>query len=48
MFQGVILKEEQKEKRREKEKIMTQGDQASVSESHNFIFKMNFYPLTCT
>ena len=32
MFQGVILKEEQKEKRREKEKRMIRGDQASVSE----------------
>ena len=27
---------------------MTQGDQASVSEAHNFIFKRNFYTLTCT
>ena len=46
--QGVILKEEQREKRREKEKRTTQGDQASVSEAHNFIFKRNFYTLTCT
>ena len=48
VFQGVILKEEQREKRREKEKRMTQGDQASVSKAHNFIFKRNFYTLTCT
>jgi len=48
MFQGVILKEEQREKRREKEKSMTRGDQASVSKAHNFIFKRNFYTLTCT
>ena len=27
---------------------MTRGDQASVSEAHNFIFKRNFYTLTCT
>ena len=33
---------------REKEKRMTWGDQASVSEAHNFIFKRNFYTLTCT
>ena len=31
VFQGAILKEEQREKRREKEKRMTRGDQASVS-----------------
>ena len=48
MFQGVTLKEEQREKRREKEKRMTRGDQASVSKAHNFIFKRNFYTLTCT
>ena len=48
VFQGVILKEEQREKWREKEKRMTWGDQASVSEAHNFIFKRNFYTLTCT
>ena len=48
VFQGVILKEEQREKRREKEKRMTRRDQASVSEAHNFIFKRNFYTLTCT
>ena len=48
VFQGVILKEEQREKRREKEKRTTWGDQASVSEAHNFIFKRNFYTLTCT
>jgi len=29
-------------KRREKEKRMTWGDQASVSKAHNFIFKRNF------
>ena len=47
VFQGVILKEEQREKRREKEKKkkrMTQGDQVSVSEAHNFIFKGTFIP----
>ena len=27
---------------------MTRGDQASVTEAPNFIFKMNFYTLTCT
>ena len=27
---------------------MTWGDQALVSEAHNFIFKRNFYTLTCT
>ena len=27
---------------------MTWGDQASVCEAHNFIFKRNFYTLTCT
>ena len=27
---------------------MTQGDQASVSEARNFIFKKSFYTLTCT
>ena len=27
---------------------MTRGDQASVSEAHNFIFKRNFHTLTCT
>ena len=48
MFQGVILKEEQREQRREKEKRMTRGDKASVSEAHNFIFKRNFYTFTCT
>ena len=48
VFQGVILKEEQREKRREKEKRMTWGDQASVSEAHNFIFKRNFYTLIYT
>ena len=48
MPQEVILKEEQREKRREKEKRMAQGDQALVSEAHNFIFKRNFYTLTCT
>ena len=42
MFQGVILKEEEREKRK---KRMTRGDQASVSEAHDFIFKRNFYKL---
>ena len=41
VFQGVILKEEQREKKREKEKRRTRGDQASVSKAHNFIFKRN-------
>ena len=27
---------------------MTQGDQASVSKAHNFIFKRSFYTLSCT
>ena len=27
---------------------MTRGDQASVSEARNFIFKKSFYTLTCT
>ena len=27
---------------------MTRGDQASVSKARNFIFKRNFYTLTCT
>ena len=27
---------------------MTREDQASVSKAHNFIFKRNFYTLTCT
>ena len=48
VFQGVILKEEQREKKRDKEKRMTREDQASVSKAHNFIFKTNFYTLTCT
>ena len=51
MFQGVILKIEQREKKREKEKKkkrMTRGDQALVSKASNFIFKRNFYTLTCT
>ena len=29
-------------------KWMTRGDQASVSEARNFIFKKSFYTLTCT
>ena len=29
-------------------KRMTRGDQALVSEAHNFIFKRSFYTLTCT
>ena len=49
VLQGVILKEEEREKERKgKKERMTQGDQASVSEVHNFIFKRNFYTLTCT
>ena len=48
VFQGIILKEKQREKKREKEKRMTQGDQASVSKAHNFIFKRNFYTMICT
>ena len=47
VFPEVILKEEQREKER-KGKRMTHGDQALVSEAHNFIFKRNFYTLTCT
>ena len=31
-----------------RKKRMTRGDQASVSEAYNFIFKRNFYTLTCT
>ena len=37
--------EREKEKRK---KRMTRGDQALVSKAHNFIFKRNFYTLTCT
>ena len=43
MFQGVILKEQQREKRREKEKRTTRGDQASVSEVHNYFQKELLY-----
>ena len=43
MFQGVILKEEQREKRREKEKRMTRRDQASVSEAHDYFQKELLY-----
>ena len=45
MFQGIILKEEQREKRREKKKRMTRGDQASVSEAHNFILELLYLDL---
>ena len=39
--------ERKKERKRKKEK--TRGDQASsVSEAHYFIFKRDFYTLTCT
>ena len=51
VLQGISLKkrEREREKRREREKQwLTPGDQASVSEAHNFIFKRNFYTLTCT
>ena len=43
MFQGVILKEERREKRREKEKRMTRRDQASVSEAHDYFQKELLY-----
>ena len=51
MFQGISLKkrgrERERERKRKKEK--TRGDQASsVSEAHYFIFKRDFYTLTCT
>ena len=45
MFQVVILKEEQREKRRERKKRMTRGDQASVSEAHNFILELLYLDL---
>ena len=32
----------------ERNERMTPGDQALVSEAHNFIFKRSFYTLTCT
>ena len=49
MPQGVILKEEQREKRREKEKKERHGEtKLWVSKAHNFIFKRNFYTLTYT
>ena len=42
-----IRKERQRERERERERErMTWGDQALVSEAHNFIFKRNFYTLT--
>ena len=46
MLQGISLKKRVRER---KKKRKTWGDQASsVSEAHNFIFKRNFYILTCT
>ena len=37
----------ERERKKRKER-MTRGDQALVNEAHNFIFKKNFYTLTCT
>ena len=45
--QGVILKEEQREKRREKGKNDT-GRPSFGERGPYFIFKRNFYTLTCT
>ena len=42
MFQGVILKEEQR-KGGKRKKRMTQGDQALVSEAHNYFQKELLY-----
>ena len=38
----------EREKEGKGKKRMTRGDQSSVSEAHNFIFKRNFYTLTYT
>ena len=45
MLQGISLKKKERE-RKKKRKMW--GDQASVSEAHYFIFKRDFYTLTCT
>ena len=37
-----------RERKKEKERKNDTGDQALVNEAHNFIFKKNFYTLTCT
>ena len=41
-------KKNRERKEGKRKKRTTRGDQASVSEAHNFIFKRNFYTLTCT
>ena len=49
MLQGISLKQRVRErKKEEKKKKETRGDQASSSEAHYFIFKRDFYTLTCT
>ena len=50
MLQGINLKKKREKERERERKIAekTRGDQASVSEAPNFIFKRNFYTLTCT
>ena len=46
MLQGISLKKRGRERKKERK---TRGDQASlVSEARNFIFKRDFYTLTCT
>ena len=49
MLQGISLKKRIRERKKEKKKERkTRGEQASVSEAHYFIFKRDFYTLTCT
>ena len=45
MLQGISLKKRVRERKKEKK---TQGDKASSSEAHYFIFKRDFYTLICT
>ena len=48
-LQGISLKKRVRERKKErKEERKTRGDLASVSEACNFIFKRDFYTLTCT